>query len=118
MDTIVRIAVILALIAFSLFRLIRYFRHGVAKRVTALPPSAGMLLTETPSEARAFAPATSGVAESRSGRFMAGLITLILCVRGSGAQIESWRGGGSGVFVRGELAVLGQLTASTLPGGG
>jgi hypothetical protein len=80
MDRVVRVVVILALIAFSLFRITRYFRHGVAKRVTALPPSAGMVLAETPSESHA---ASAGVLQSRSARVRAGLVTLVVWMGGN-----------------------------------
>jgi len=83
MDTIVRIVVILTLIAFSLFRLMRYFRHAVSKRVTAMPPAAGMPLLETPAEPRVVASASSSVRETGSVRFMAGLLTLVVWMGGN-----------------------------------
>jgi hypothetical protein len=42
-----------------------------------------MPLTETPAQARAIAPAASSVAESRSGHFMAGLMTLMVWMGGN-----------------------------------
>ena len=63
MDNVARVLVVLALLAYSVFRLIRYFRYGMARRVTAVPPSTWGVLpaTETP----AVAPAT------RSARILA-----------------------------------------------
>lgn len=78
MDRIVRVMVILALIAFSLFRILRYFRHGLARRVVALPPSAGMVLAATPSD-----PPASAVAQSRSARFRAALVTGVVWLGGN-----------------------------------
>ena len=70
MDRVVRVSVVLALIAYSVFRLIRYFRYGMARRVTAVPPSTWGVLpaTETP-PAR---PAT------RSARLLAGGMSILV----------------------------------------
>ena len=70
MDTVVRMLVVLALLAYSVFRLIRYFRYGMARRVTAVPPSTWGVLpaTETP----AAAPVT------RSARFLAGSVSFLV----------------------------------------
>jgi hypothetical protein len=43
MDTVIRVLMFLAFIGYSVFRLIRYFRYGMARRVTAVPPSLGVL---------------------------------------------------------------------------
>lgn len=70
MDTVARVLVVLALLAYSVFRLIRYFRYGMARRVTAVPPSTWGVLpaTETP----AVAPVT------RSARFLAGGVSFLV----------------------------------------
>jgi hypothetical protein len=70
METVGRVLVVLALLAYSVYRLIRYFRYGMARRVTAVPPSTWGVLpaTETPP----FAPAT------RSARFLAGGMTILV----------------------------------------
>jgi hypothetical protein len=47
LDTAVRLLVILALISYGVYRIVRYFRYGMAKRVTAIPPAAGMFPQET-----------------------------------------------------------------------
>jgi hypothetical protein len=71
MDTVARVLVVLALLAYSVFRLIRYFRYGMARRVTAVPPSTWGVLpaTETPA---VVPPAT------RSARFLAGGMSILL----------------------------------------
>jgi len=56
MDTAVRLIVILALISYSVYRIVRYFRYGMAGRVTAVPPSAGMFPQEPLSAANSLAP--------------------------------------------------------------
>jgi hypothetical protein len=76
MDKIVRIVVILALVALSIFRLVRYFRHGVARRVTAIPSGAGMILAETRKPVDLTPTAT--VRPSRSARILAGLLTAVI----------------------------------------
>src|ERR1700716_1249294 len=70
METVGRVLVVLALLAYSVFRLIRYFRYGMARRVTAVPPSTWGVLpaTETPP----VPPAT------RSARFLAGGMTILV----------------------------------------
>jgi hypothetical protein len=70
MDNVARVLVVLALLAYSVFRLIRYFRYGMARRVTAVPPSTwGVLPTnETP----AVVPAR------RSARILAGGTTILV----------------------------------------
>jgi hypothetical protein len=75
MDTVLRVLVIAALIVWSIFRLVRYFRYGMAKRVTAVPPSAGILLPNTGVPVGSDSPARSA---SRSVRFIAGLIVVIV----------------------------------------
>jgi hypothetical protein len=70
METVGRVLVVLALLAYSVFRLIRYFRYGMARRVTAVPPSTWGVLPAT--ETSPFAPAT------RSARFLAGGMTILV----------------------------------------
>ena len=53
MDAIVRILVVLLIVGLSIYRLVRYFRLGLARRVTAVPPTAGMFVADSPSEQRA-----------------------------------------------------------------
>jgi hypothetical protein len=47
MNTVLRGLVIAALLGWSVFRVVRYFRFGLAKSVTAVPPSAGILAPNT-----------------------------------------------------------------------
>ena len=70
MDTVARVLVVLTLLAYSIFRLIRYFRYGMAPRVTAVPPSTWGALPAT--EAAAVAPAT------RSARILAGSVSILI----------------------------------------
>lgn len=56
MDTTIRLLVVLALIGYSVYRIVRYFRYGMARRATAIPPAAGMFPQETGVAANPLAP--------------------------------------------------------------
>jgi hypothetical protein len=73
MDTVERVLVVLALLAYSGFRLIRYFRYGMSRRVTAVPPSTWGVLpaTETPT-------VTPVTPVTRSARFLAGGVSFLV----------------------------------------
>ena len=64
MDTAVRLLVILALIGYGVFRIVRYFRYGLAKRATAVPPAAGMFPQETGSAANPLMPSPGSAAST------------------------------------------------------
>jgi hypothetical protein len=72
MDTVARVLVVLALLAYSVFRLIRYYRYGMARRVAAVPPSMWGALPTT--ETSAVAPAT------RSARILADGTTALVFI--------------------------------------
>jgi hypothetical protein len=82
LDSIVRILVVLALIGLSVWRLVRYFRFGMAKRVTAIPPTAGMFLPETSSTSPATALAPADM-QPRPSRWRAGLTMLFAWLGGN-----------------------------------
>ena len=75
MDVFVRALVVCALISYGIFRLLRYFRYGMARRVTSIPPSTWGVL-----------PKPGTVAEStvktprRLLRIRAGAISVLLFV--------------------------------------
>jgi hypothetical protein len=79
MDTVVRVLVVLAFIAYSVFRLVRYFRYGMARRVTAVPPSTWGVLPapDTPTDMNAMPPV---VPASRSVRLLAGGMAMVVFV--------------------------------------
>src|SRR5882724_4703846 len=77
MNTALRILLFAAVIAWSIFRLVRYFRYGMAKRVTAVPASAGMLLPQTAAPVGSDSATESA---SRSVRFITGLTVVIVWV--------------------------------------
>lgn len=71
MDAAVRIFVILALIAYSLFRIVRWFRYGMAKRVTVVPPPVGMF----PQDSRVANP-LAPTPQTAPSTWLAGVTTL------------------------------------------
>ena len=77
MDTAVRALVVLALLALSVFRLIRYFRYGMAKRVTAaLPSTLGVM--PAPEVSTAQNSGVPGEAPGRLARMLAGAMTVLV----------------------------------------
>jgi hypothetical protein len=50
MDTRARVILVLLLIAYSGFRLVRYLRYGLARRATAVPPSSAGILPIVPGQ--------------------------------------------------------------------
>jgi hypothetical protein len=77
MDTVVRALVVLALLGLSVFRLIRYFRYGVARRVTAGTPST-LGLMPAPEASTAQSSDVPGAASSRLARVLAGATTVLV----------------------------------------
>ncbi len=75
MDMFVRALVVCALIAYGIFRLIRYFRYGMARRVTSVPSSAWGVLPgpETVGESSVTTP-------RRFRRIRAGVISVLVFV--------------------------------------
>ena len=73
MDVFVRALVVCALISYGIFRLIRYFRYGMARRVTAVPPSKGAVLPEPETVAE-----SSVQTPGRFLRIRAGAISVLL----------------------------------------
>lgn len=80
MDAIVRILVVLLIVGLSIYRLVRYFRLGLARRVTAVPPTAGMFVADSPSS-NALAP--SDQARSQRSRMIAALTTVAVLLSGN-----------------------------------
>jgi len=80
MDTTLRLLGIAALIGWSVLRVVRYFRYGMAKRVTAVPPSGGMPMPNTahPVAAESQTTSASGDSGGRSVQLIAGLTVVIV----------------------------------------
>ena len=78
-DTIIRILIIGLLIAYAAFRLVRYFRYGMARRVTAVPPAAGILMPQS----TAPVPAALEPTQSRRPGVMTALRTLAVWLGGN-----------------------------------
>ncbi len=74
-DTIVRAIVVLALIAYSLLRLVRWFRHGMAKRVLVVPPPVGMFPQDSARVTGTLAPPPA-----TPSTWLAGVTTLVVWV--------------------------------------
>lgn len=98
MDRYIRLAVILALIGISLFRLVRYFKHGLKGRPTAIPGSAGILLQESnpaPSvstdssinPSMASSVASPVASDTRAARITSGFITFLVW---AAANVALW----------------------------
>jgi hypothetical protein len=82
MDKVVRLLVIAALLGWSVFRIVRYFRHGMAKSVTAVPPSAGLLPNAAPT---AGLNTSTTSASTGPARLIAGLTVVIVWLAANAA---------------------------------
>lgn len=80
MDTVVRAIVILALIAYSLLRIVRWFRHGMAKRVLVVPPPVGMFPQDAPGVANTVTNPLAPAPPARPSTWVAGVMTLAIWV--------------------------------------
>lgn len=73
MDTLSRVLVVLAFLALAVYRFVRYFRYGMARRVTGATPST--LAVVPPTNQLSEAPA---VPSSRWARIMAGAAAVLV----------------------------------------
>lgn len=84
MDTVIRLLVVGALIAYSVFRLIRYFRYGMARRVIAVPPSTVGVFPAPDTAAQSDLPVAT---PSRLLRARASAISVLVFVGANGALL-------------------------------
>ena len=77
MDTAVSALVVLAALALFVIRLVRYFRYGMARRVTAVPPSV-LGVTPVPEASAAQSSDVPGSASPRLARVLAGAVTVLV----------------------------------------
>lgn len=77
-DTVLRAIGVLALIAYSLLRIVRWFRHGMARRVLVVPPPVGMFPQDSPGVANTLAPP-----QATPSTWLAGVTTLAVWAGGN-----------------------------------
>jgi len=90
MDNVVRLVVVCALIAYGIFRIIRYFRYGMARRVTAVPSASGVLpMPGTAARSDLSAGMQPDVPTGRLVKLQAAAVSVLLFVAANGVLLAA-----------------------------
>ena len=77
MDDLIRVLVVLALLGLSVYRIVRYFRYGMARRVTAGMPSTLGVIPSSSAATGQLSDVPTGP-NSRWARMMAGTVSVLV----------------------------------------